>query len=108
VELRTYYICLLRKGPAWTAEESPELGALQARHIAHTRELMNAGATIAAGPVDDGSDIRGFSIFRTATLEEARTHAEADPAVRIGRFVVELHPWMTPAGRLPEPQAQTP
>ena len=27
--MRRYYLCFLRRGPAWTAEESPELGRLQ-------------------------------------------------------------------------------
>jgi uncharacterized protein YciI len=104
VELSQYFICLLRKGPVWTAEEAP---ALQARHIARTRHLTEIGATIAAGPVRDESDIVGFSIFRTATLAGARTLAEADPGVRAGRFAVELHPWLTPAGVLPAPYTET-
>ncbi|MEO7003079.1 MAG: YciI family protein [Ktedonobacterales bacterium] len=103
MELSTYYICLLRKGPTWSVEVTLELEHLQAQHVAHTRQLMESGATIAAGPVDDGSDIRGFSIYRTATLAQARALAEADPGVRAGRFIVELHPWLTPTGRLPEP-----
>ncbi len=103
IDLRTYSICLLRKGPAWTAEETRELEQLQAQHVAYTRQKVASGAAIAAGPVTDGGDIRGFSIFRTATLAEARAIAEADPGVRAGRFVVELHPWMTPAGVLPDP-----
>jgi len=101
--MRLYYICLLRKGPNWTAEESPELERLQAQHVAHNFHLMEIGAKLVAGPVDDGSDVRGMSIFMTATLDEARILAEADPAVRSGRFVVEIHPWMVPIGRLPAP-----
>ncbi len=103
MELHTYYICLLRKGPNWTADESPELDRLQAQHMAHNAHLMETGAKLAAGPVRDDSDVRGFSIFLTATLDEARALAEDDPAVRAGRFIVELHPWMVPAGRLPAP-----
>lgn len=106
MELSAYFICLLRKGPAWTAEETPELAQLQARHLAHTFQLMESGKTIAAGPVDDASDIRGFSIFRTATLAEAQALAEADPGVQAGRFIVELHRWQTPTGRLPAPEAE--
>lgn len=105
MEFTTYYICLLRKGPGWTAEKTLDAEALQARHVAHIGQLVASGATIAAGPVIDGSDIVGFSLFRTASLEDARSLAEADPGVRAGRFVVELHPWMTPAGTLPEPAA---
>ena len=96
---------MLLKGPKWPAEETPELDALQTRHMAHIRSLMDSGAKIAAGPVDDGSDIRGFSIFRTATLAEAQALAEADPAVHAGRFKVELHAWRTPSGTLPSPMA---
>jgi uncharacterized protein YciI len=107
MELSQYFICLLRKGPAWTAEETPELERLQAAHMAHTGHLMESGATIAAGPVDDASDIRGFSIYRTATLEEARALAEADPGVQAGRFIVELHRWLTPSGRLPAPATES-
>ena len=103
MELHTYYICLLSKGPAWTPDVSPELERLQAHHMEHVRQKMDAGIAIAAGPVDDGSDIRGFSIYRTATLAEARALAEDDPGVRAGRFIVELHPWMVPAGYLPAP-----
>jgi uncharacterized protein YciI len=106
MELSTYYICLLRKGPKWTSEETSEPDELQARHMEHIRSLVASGAKIAAGPVEDASDIRGFSIFRTATLAEAQALAEADPAVQAGRFIVELHPWRTPAGGvLPPPMS---
>lgn len=105
MELNAYYLCLLRKGPAWTDEETPELDALQAQHLAHTIHLREMGKTIAAGPVNDASDICGFSIFRTATLAEARALAQADPGVQSGRFIVELHRWLTPAGALPDPES---
>jgi uncharacterized protein YciI len=106
MEMHTYYVCLLRKGPVWTAEETPELEQLQARHLTYGAQLMESSATLASGPVDDGSDIRGFRIFRTATLAEAQALAEADPSVLAGRLVVELHPWMVPTGILPEPPAE--
>ncbi len=105
MELSAYYICLLRKGPGWTSEATAELERLQAQHVAYTQGLWAAGKTIAAGPVKDNSDICGFSIFRTATLAEAQALAGADPGVRSGRFVVELHRWLTPTGgALPAPE----
>jgi uncharacterized protein YciI len=107
MELDTFFICLLRKGPAWTAEETPELEQLQAQHMAHNAALMDTGAKLAAGPVPDDGDLRGFSIFRTATLAEAQALAASDPGVRAGRFIVELHPWLVPAGRLPPPAGKT-
>lgn len=105
MELSAYYICLLRKGPAWATEESPELEQLQKRHVAYNQHLRETGKTIASGPINDTSDIRGFSIFRTATLEEAQALAEADPGVQSGRYIVELHRWLTPTdGPLPAPE----
>lgn len=104
MELKTYYLGLLRKGPIWTAQESPELDALQAAHMAHVQHNAESGKAIASGPVDDGSDIRGITIYRTATLAEAEAIAHSDPGVRVGRFVVELHPWFVPAGYLPDPE----
>lgn len=105
MELDTYYICLLRKGPNWTAEESPELAALDQAHLAHTLHNWQIGKTIASGPINDDDSIRGFSIYRTATLEEATALANADPGVQAGRFIVELHTWRTPSGgSLPKPE----
>ena len=102
MELSRYYLCLLRKGPAWTAEETPESKQLQARHLAHTLEHVSSGAAIAAGPVTDGGEIVGCAIFVTPTVEEAHTRMAADPGVQAGRFTFELHPWLTPKGQLPE------
>jgi uncharacterized protein YciI len=107
MELNTYYIGLLRKGPNWTAEQTPALDDLQMRHVAHLLGTMTSGAAVAAGPVSEDEDIRGLTVFRTATLDEARALAEADPAVRAGHFVVDLRPWQVPSGRLPAPAPAT-
>jgi uncharacterized protein YciI len=44
---------------------------------------------------------RGILIFKTATMEEAKALAGNDPAVKAGRLVVEIHPWMVQKGVLP-------
>jgi uncharacterized protein YciI len=36
------------------------------------------------------------------SLEEARSLAEADPAVKAGEFTVEVHPWMVEQAALVE------
>ena len=96
-----YYLCFLRRGPAWTAEESPELGRLQEAHLAHLTWLLQAGHSIVSGPVLDAGDLRGVTLFRTGSLAEAQALAAQDPAVQAGRFVVEIYPWLVPAGVLP-------
>ena len=41
-EMTTYQIAFLHKGPAWTAEESPERARLQEAHMAHIRNSLAA------------------------------------------------------------------
>jgi len=47
--------------------------------------MARAGKPVVAGPLDDQPDprLRGICLYRT-TLEEARRHAEQDPAVKAG------------------------
>lgn len=96
----TLYMGLLRRGPAWTAEESPETEALQQRHLEYINKMAQSGSLLIAGPFTDDGDLRGVFLFQTVTFEEAQALALADPAVQAGRLVVDLHPWMMPAGIL--------
>ncbi len=98
MDIELLYLVLIKKGPIWTPEETPELECLQAAHLAHIDATHSQGQLVAAGPIDDGSDLRGISVLRVESLEKARELAEADPAVRAGRLVVEVHPWYVPAG----------
>lgn len=101
MELDIVYIVLIKKGPLWTPEESPELERLQEAHLAHINRLHDQGILIVAGPIDDGSELRGISVLRTESLEKAIELAEADPSVQAGRLTVEVHPWYVPAGVMP-------
>ena len=99
--MRRYYLCFLRRGPAWTAEESPDLARLHQAHLAHLAWLLQAGHSLVSGPLLDAGDLRGLTIFRTDSLAAAQALAAADPAVQAGRFVVAIYPWWVPAGVLP-------
>jgi uncharacterized protein YciI len=103
-EMTTYTLGFLLKGPRWTAEETPALQKLQEDHLAHIGEMLRSGALLAAGPLVDNGTIRGILIFKVS-MDEARVLAEQDPAVKAGRLVVELHPWMTAKGALNETPA---
>jgi uncharacterized protein YciI len=92
-EMTTYQVAFLRKGPAWTPGDTPELQALQKGHMANIQKMAETGNLLIAGPFSDGGDLRGMFIFRVETLEEARALAEQDPAVKTGRLVLEWHPW---------------
>jgi uncharacterized protein YciI len=100
-EMVTYYFGMLVKGPKWTPGPTPELEKLQEEHLAHIGSMAKTGKLVVAGPLSDNGFIRGILIFKTATLEEAKALAESDPAVKAGRLVVEIHPWMVQKGVLP-------
>ena len=94
----TITLLVLREDAPDQSEE--EAAALQDAHLAHLAGLHEAGHLVAAGPLrDPDSHYRGLSIL-TVGVEEARALAEADPAVKAGKFRVIVLPWMVPAGAL--------
>jgi len=101
VEMVTYYMGLLLRGPKWTPDVTPEVQNLQKEHLAHMGRLHKAGKLIIAGPFTDNGTIRGIVVYKVETLEEAKALTEADPAVKAGRLMVEMHPWMVQKGILP-------
>jgi len=100
MEFDTYYLCFLKRGPVWTGEPSPELKERQAAHVAYLGELRQSGKTLVSGPTPESGDLRGISIYKTTTVEEARALAEDDPHVQAGHLVIELHPWYVLKGAL--------
>jgi uncharacterized protein YciI len=101
--MTTYYFGVLVRGPKWSTEETPERTSIQEGHMAHLQAMWKAGKLVLAGPLADDGDWRGVLIYRTKTLEEAQRLANDDPAVKAGRLVVTLHPWMVQRGILPDP-----
>ena len=99
-----YYVALLKKGASWTPDSSPELDALQARHLAHLGQLHEAGQMSIAGPVEDHSemgDVRGISVFpatAVTSLEVVKALVEDDPMFEIGRLRADYLTWYVPEG----------
>lgn len=86
-------MALLKRGPKWTAEASPALKKIHDEHLAYFSSLIESGRAVIGGPLTDNSELRGLYVLRAKTAEEARLWADADPAVKAGHFVVEMHPW---------------
>jgi uncharacterized protein len=102
-QMRSYYMAFLRRGPAWSAERTPEAVAAGEGHMANIRRLGECGKLLIAGPFDVGPNapadaLAGIFIFDVPTLEEAVALTQTDPAVKAGRFTVEVMPWYGPAG----------
>jgi len=97
-EMSHYVVGFLRKGPAWTAEETAETRKIQEGHMANIRKMAETGKLVVAGPFEDDGDLRGMFLFNVGSVEEARAMAEADPAIQSHRLVLELHPWFAGKG----------
>jgi uncharacterized protein YciI len=94
----TYYFGLLYRGPAWAPGETEATRKIQEGHMANIQRMADAGALVAAGPMDGDGPLRGIFIFTVKTADEARRFASEDPAIQVGRLTLELHPWWGPAG----------
>ena len=93
----TIALLLLRTdAPAFTEMEEAEL---QDAHMSHLSDLHDNGYLLAAGPVlgPPNRELRGFSIFNV-DAERARELKQEDPAVRAGKYRIEVFPWLLPAG----------
>lgn len=101
-DMMVCYVRLLKRGPLWMPEETPDVQRLQAAHIAYGQQLRSEGTLVLNGPALDGGDLRGVGVFRVGSLAEAQALSDADPAVQARRLISEIHPWMIFKGILPE------
>ncbi len=97
-DLDQYQFGLLKRGPKWTAESTPETQKIQEGHMANINKMAKAGKLLAAGPMGGNGDLRGIFIFKVASQEEARALAADDPAIQAGRLTLELLDWYGPKG----------
>src|SRR5690349_17996585 len=100
-----YYVYLLKKGPVWTGESTPQLDALQAAHIANIKRLGDEGKLVLNGPLLDSfqlsGEIRGIGVLKASSLAEAQEWISTDPMVKAGHMIFELHAWMVKKDILP-------
>ena len=103
MEFDSYYVVILKKGPNWTGQSTPELEALQQRHLAHLGKLYQQGLNLISGPVQDHGELdrRGISIYRFdafPSLDALRAKVEADPMFEIGHLDADYMTWHVPRG----------
>ena len=100
-----YYVYLLKKGPTWSADATPEIEALQEAHVANMKRLADMNKLVINGPLLDSlassGEIRGIGALKTDSLAEAQELISTDPMVKVGRLIFELHTWMVAKNILP-------
>lgn len=97
VLMQQYFIAFLKRGPNRTQTEE-EAKKLQNQHLAHLGKMYDLGYADISGPFGDDGDIRGVTIYNVPNIEMADSLANADPMVKAGRLVIEIHPWWAAKG----------
>ncbi len=96
-----YFFGVLVRGPEWTPEITSEVKKLQEAHMANIRRMGGTGKLVIAGPLENAGQLRGIYVFKLNSLQEAKSWSETDPAIKAGRFAIEIHPWLLAQGSLP-------
>lgn len=89
--MKRYVMAFLKAGTV-TIRDSVQREEIQRKHLHNIKRLAAEGTLLLAGPFLDRQSLRGIFLFNVATVEEASTLAETDPAVQAGVLVFELHP----------------
>ena len=91
--MKNYVFAILKTGPA-KVEDKEERNRLFRGHMDNINRLADQGKLVVAGPFGKNDrNYRGLFILNVATVEEAKTLVDTDPAVKAGMFEVELIPW---------------
>ncbi|RIA11020.1 uncharacterized protein YciI [Flavobacteriaceae bacterium MAR_2010_72] len=95
--MQQYFIAFLKRGTVRNQNEE-EAARLQKEHLAHLGRMYELGYADISGPFGDDGEIRGITIYNVPTLKMADSLANADPMVKSGRLVIEIHPWWAAKG----------
>ena len=95
--MQKYFIVFLKSGPERLSDEK-EVANLQQEHLMYLGNLYEKGIIALNGPTDGKTNIRGFSVYTVATLEEAKKLASEDPMVKAKHLAIEVHPWWLAKG----------
>ena len=97
VLMQQYYIAFLKQGSN-RSQNKEEASELQKAHLAHLGKMYELGYADISGPFGDDGNIRGITIYNVPTQKMADSLANADPMVKAGRLVIEVHPWWAAKG----------
>lgn len=95
--MQQYFMAFLKNGTIRTQNEE-EAEMLQQEHLAYLRKMYALGYADISKPFEDNGNIRNVTIYNVPTLKMADSLANADPMVKAGRLVVEMHPWWAAKG----------
>ena len=103
VQMMTYQLVLLKRGPTPPPAGAAEQKALQDQHLSMMADQNRKGINVIYGPVLADADIRGIGVLAVATADEAKAQFASDPFVKAGVMTPEVYGWMGPKGWFGKP-----
>ena len=103
LQMMTYQLVLLKKGPSAPPADPAAQKKMQDEHLAGLAELNRKGVNVIYGPMLADADIRGLAVLAVASAEEAKAQLASDPFVKAGVMVPEAYGWMGPKGWFARP-----
>jgi uncharacterized protein YciI len=88
-----FQMALLKRGPKWETTPSADRNKILQQHLGNVLSMLDSGKAVIAGPMRDDTDLAGIFILRAPSSAEAKAWVDADPAVKAGLFLPEMHPW---------------
>jgi uncharacterized protein YndB with AHSA1/START domain/uncharacterized protein YciI len=93
------FIYVIRPARAtFPGDATPAETAIVGEHFDYLKGLLSKGVLVLAGRTKDEKPM-GFAVFESQDMEHARKIMEADPAVKAGIFLAELHPYSVALSR---------
>jgi uncharacterized protein YciI len=96
IEMMTYQMVLLKKGPNAPPAAMDAQKKMADEHLANLADLNRKRISLLYGPVLADGDLRGIAILAVASADDAKKHFDADPFVKAGVMVAEVRPWLGP------------
>jgi len=90
-----FQMAIMKRGPKWDSTAEAQRNQILHQHLRNVIAMLQSGKAVAAGPFGGESEVAGLFILRAASTEEAKTWVDADPAVKAGLVVGEMHPWLS-------------
>ena len=88
-----FQMAIFAKGPKWKTTSAEDRGRVLQQHLANVLSLYESDKMAVAGPFGDDTNLIGIFVMRTTSAAEAKAWVDADPAVKAGLMVPEMHPW---------------
>jgi len=91
--MKKYVLVILKTGQA-KIEDNAKVNQLFRGHMENIGRLANEGKLVVAGPLGkNDKNYRGIFILNAATIDEAKTLLDTDPAVKEKLLEAEIFEW---------------